>query len=385
MAAAFLCVCGFDLVLIPEVMPLAPGLAALGLVPLAFRNFPAISLRITRTELWLAALCSWAAFSWTWSIDPKATLLAISQYGNALLAMVLITRVSMQEHLWRRIGWSYVYGCFVAAVYFVLFSRVASDTMRYGVEGVNANYVAYSLASGFPVLLTLLRTGRRMTLIRFGLMLAWMAAAVAAILLSGSRGATMAVALCLMVFVLGRKKSALPISAALLVFGVLLASAATDFLPPDLRGRFVLGTGEIDSSYRFDTWPIALGLFIDRPWTGIGAAAFTAANEFELLAHNLVLSVGAEMGVPGLLIYAAVVFGIYRSFPVRAVPMLRLCRMGFFVTWLPIALTGAWDSSFVAWLVFAWFGAAASWAPVLSSAARTPTRKKPRDFAAAGV
>lgn len=361
-AAAFVCVWGFDLVMVPNVLPLAPGLAIIGFMALSFQGISKLKRwDFTGTELALLLLCGWVALSMRWSVDPKATLLMISQYGSAFLAYMMVRRLSVRKVAWRRIGWSYIYGCLIAALYFLVFSKAASDNLRYGIEGINANYIAYSLVSGFPVLLTLLRTGEPTRRWRSILVIVWMVIVIAAILLTGSRGATLSTLLCLLVWILGWKRRPLPTSLGAVALGVVATLVILAVLPPEIRGRLEVH-GEIDSAYRFDTWPIALNLITEHPLTGIGAGGFPSANRFGLLAHNLLLSLGSELGVPGILMYFLVLVGIYRTIAVRVVPELSLCRTTLFIAWLPIAFTGAWDISFVAWLVFAWFAATSSWA-----------------------
>jgi len=87
-----------------------------------------------------------------------------------------------------------------------------------------------------------------------------------------------------------------------------------------------------DMASRFLLWRAAFDEITARPVTGIGLNVFSKQVGKRVLggehvyAHNVFLSVSAEMGLPGLLLFLAVLFSVFRSGPLRkpmvAIPVL---------------------------------------------------------------
>jgi O-antigen ligase len=80
----------------------------------------------------------------------------------------------------------------------------------------------------------------------------------------------------------------------------------------------------IDGSFnsRFEIWKGSLGMIIAKPFTGWGLAGYlehggkyitSYANEVLYHGHNACISIMATLGVPGLLLYANIKFGILRN------------------------------------------------------------------------
>jgi putative inorganic carbon (HCO3(-)) transporter len=76
------------------------------------------------------------------------------------------------------------------------------------------------------------------------------------------------------------------------------------------------GAAQDGVSGRLQIWQFALQLFAQRPWQGAGLGLFAAmqtpvaGSTPAPHAHNLLLQVGMDLGLPGLLAYLAVLGGV---------------------------------------------------------------------------
>jgi len=141
-------------------------------------------------------------------------------------------------------------------------------------------------------------------------------AMTAALVLTGSRGALVASAAAVCILLVRRWPRllwAIPVAALALALW-----AWQGDVPGLLEG--LGGAGDLASwEGRLEVWSRAIALIEDAPWTGVGAGTFArvvgrlypfflAGPDAEIPhAHNLLLQVGVDLGVPGLVAYLAVV------------------------------------------------------------------------------
>jgi O-antigen ligase len=88
------------------------------------------------------------------------------------------------------------------------------------------------------------------------------------------------------------------------VGGVFAAILAAQLVPGQSIGRsfsFLSGSGSgLTSNGRFELWSEAWRLFADNPLFGIGTGSFFAVDGLNRYPHNLLLEVGAELGIIGI-------------------------------------------------------------------------------------
>ncbi|MET0418965.1 MAG: hypothetical protein ABW022_23370, partial [Actinoplanes sp.] len=109
-------------------------------------------------------------------------------------------------------------------------------------------------------------------------------------------------------------------------------------------------TGDI--SGRLSIWPYALSTWSESPLGGSGAGVFIGTNPFEIGPHNLLLTVGNDLGLVGVALYFGTIAGalVVAARTGRA-GLLTACA--FVAVMLPICLTGQWETSLAFWLVLA--------------------------------
>ena len=259
-----------------------------------------------------------AALSFLWSLYPEGTLVEAFSYVQLLTMVWLIWELapSIQEqmHLMR----AYVFGTFVSGIdtLYLFLSHQESVYQRYAGAKLDANDLGLIMALSIPMSYYLLiqNHGRMVWVYRIHLILAG-----TTILLTASRGATLATVVALTIIPLtqarlgGRQRVALFLTVILLIGGVLyfvpetswerLSTMPTEFEQGTFTGRTII-------------WRAGWEIFRAHPFVGIGANAFRIMVSRELEepirmgeadpappAHNTFLSVLVEQGVLGFAVF----------------------------------------------------------------------------------
>ena len=259
-----------------------------------------------------------AVLSFLWSLYPEGTLIETFSYVQLFTMVWLIWElapgVQEQMHLMR----AYVFGTFVSGIdtFYLFLSHQESVYQRYAGAKLDANDLGLIMALSIPMSYYLLiqNHGRMVWVYRVHLILAG-----TTILLTASRGATLATIVALTIVPLtqarlgGRQRVALLLTVILLIGGILffvpetswerLATVPTEFEQGTFTGRTTI-------------WKAGWEIFRAHPFVGIGANAFRVIVSRELAepirmgeadpappAHNTFLSVLVEQGVLGFAVF----------------------------------------------------------------------------------
>jgi O-antigen ligase len=288
------------------------GLGALAILERGKVRKPAIGHVVMGLFVVLAVL------SFLWSLYPEGTLIEAFSYIQLFTMVWLIWElapgVAEQMHLMR----AYVFGTFVSGIdtFYLFLSHQESVYQRYAGAKLDANDLGLIMALSIPMsyYLLLQNRGRMVWVYRLQLILAG-----TTILLTASRGATLATVVALTIIPLtqarlgGRQRVALLLTVILLIGGVLyfvpetswerLATVPTEFEQGTFTGRTII-------------WKAGWEIFRAHPFVGIGANAFRIMVSRELSdpirmgeadpappAHNTFLSVLVEQGVLGFAVF----------------------------------------------------------------------------------
>jgi O-antigen ligase len=141
-----------------------------------------------------------------------------------------------------------------------------------------------------------------------------------ALLASGSRGPVVALLAALVVLVgLAMQNRQLRRRLAQIALGVVAAVVVAALIVPssavDRSASFLFGNASgLSSNGRTHLWGQALSLFYSHFWTGVGTGGFANyAPTGIFYPHNIVLEVGAELGVLGVLALVAFLFLALRT------------------------------------------------------------------------
>jgi len=269
-------------------------------------------------HLIMALFVMLAALSFLWSLYPEGTLTEAFSYIQLLTMVWLIWELapSLQEqmHLMR----AYVFGTFVSGIdtFYLFVSHQESVYQRYAGAKLDANDLGLIMALSIPMSYYLLiqNHGRMVWVYRIHLILAG-----TTILLTASRGATLATVVALTIVPLtqarlgGRQRVALLLTVILLIGGVLY------FVPETSWERLSTMPAEFEQGTftgRTIIWRAGWEIFRAHPFVGIGANAFRLLVSRELQepirmgeadpappAHNTFLSVLVEQGVLGFVVF----------------------------------------------------------------------------------
>ncbi len=173
------------------------------------------------------------------------------------------------------------------------------------------NDFGLAMNMALPMFLAFART-ERSRIVRWGFWLS-IPMGMVAVILTYSRGAMLGMACVLFAMVMKSKRRMLPlVTAGVLALGVLTFAPAKWF-----ERMHTLGNIEEDKSAqaRFHSWAFATKLFLDHPIAGGGFQTFTAPlyKQYNMLEdkvqgpHSIYFQVLGEHGLPGLLLFLALI------------------------------------------------------------------------------
>src|SRR5262249_9748903 len=121
-----------------------------------------------------------------------------------------------------------------------------------------------------------------------------------------------------------------------------LGSVADQVVQRDLNGRM-------------DVWSSAIDVFLENPIFGVGGGSFTAAvyggRATAAAAPNVFLGVLVEKGLPGLLLFVAILLSLWRL-AFRSPPLeLRLLAV-LLTVWTVAASSLSWENREITWLLW---------------------------------
>jgi O-antigen ligase len=312
-------------------------------------------LRAVDTVALLTA--GWATASILWSSRTDLTGAAAYRYISVFVLFVACRHVVRGRRDLLLVGWTFLAGCAVVAVEVATGARSQGQVLlfaeRYGIDGKEVNVTAYTLAAGVVLALVLAAAGAHRPLLRLA-PLALAALLAYGVLLTGSRGAAIGIVFGIVAALATRVAPRLTgvtvagLAAALIVLVPFGLAPKTELLWLD--GLYGRPTGDI--SGRLSIWPYALSTWSESPLAGSGAGVFIGTNPFEIGPHNLLLTIGNDLGLVGVVLYFATMAGalVVAARTGRA-GLLTACA--FAAIMLPIWLTGQWETSLAFWLVLA--------------------------------
>jgi len=371
---AFLGVLLFVLVLPIEnvvVLPVVGSLSRLIGVVMAVSAIPAFLARGSFTfrrpslvVVLLGLFILWTFASLLWSVDTSSTLEYSLTFVQILLFVIILWQVSTHTAAPMAIQQAYVIGCSLAALdgvrNFVLDNEAVYR--RFAVSNTDPNDYALALALGIPMAWQLFATSRSWWRV---LNLLFIPVALGVIVLSASRGGTIAALVALLVVPLGfgrldrfgRRAVLALVVASTLVVPVFWNDIAT-VVGSNIERIGTIGT-EITSgtlNEREVLWAAGMEAFSRRPIIGVGGGAFPAAIEkvsgLRSVAHNTFISVAVETGAIGFVLFVAIlvvtVTPHLRAFNARSMPSIVL-----FATLLIGIVPLSWEFRKPTWLVVA--------------------------------
>ena len=282
---------------------------------------------ITGTAWWMLAFIVWSLATLIWAEDFGVAWIGIQTYVLRLVLFLILiaNEVRARKQLDGLMGTLALCGwILVASSAVVIASEGYSPGERLYVFGMNEN------STGILALLTMvgiLWSGTRMhdrprTAARIaGFVFIGLALVVTAT--SGSRGSALSFAIALAAFWVWRPTRVWGI------LGLVLFLAAIAFAPSifaTLYARFAVERGDTLLGNREELWLAAWRMILDHPWLGVGvnnapramvryAGAARGIGQYPIMpVHNPVLTIWAETGMIGILLYLGVLASALLAF-----------------------------------------------------------------------
>jgi O-antigen ligase len=312
--------------------------------------------RLGAVDFLALGVALWASITTLWTVDAEASALAVRSYWGVGLLLIAIRHGVNSRRALFGLSAFFLAGCAYAAGQLIVDGRGLEPGIRRGVDGLNFNYTAYSLVTGVVValmLLAFLPPLARRTRVALWLLNGLLTYAVS---FTGTRGAMVALASMAIYLLVSRVSRAWAWGGAVVVVPLVLFCVPIGLYNGAdlvwLEDFFDRSSGDLSGRLLF--WPYALRSWFESPMTGIGVGAFPSTNPYYGVgAHSLVLTLGNDLGLVGLLLYGGTVVAALGAASSWRVPGGRpLCGL-LLVGWLPIWLTGHWELAPVAWLVVA--------------------------------
>ena len=272
----------------------------------------------------LIAFFGWAVLSLLWAPQTGTALESLSRYApNILLLPIAYTAVRTRRDLMLVLA-AIVFGAVLAASFGVLQPPEAGEVG----EGLRAtgtvgdpNELAAFLLAGLAVAAGFALGRAHSPPVRLGAAIA-VPLCAAGIFLSLSRGGLLALAVMLIAGTVLAGRWRLAVAGLLVAIALGGAFYFTTLAPLPARERVTTANG---GSGRSDLWTVGLRMVKADPVTGVGVGNFQAESaNFTLqpgtivradlifssapkVTHNTYLEIAAEMGLPGLLLFLAIV------------------------------------------------------------------------------
>lgn len=315
-----------------------------------------LSLRLTAPVYLSLALLAWVALSTLWSTNPTP-LLSVLSWAALLIVFIAVRDYIRSRGTLRAVAIGFLVGTLVGVVRVILAARqtyYGDGITRVVVGYVNVNYLGYSFAAGAAAIVLLWVTGKSSIAQRMALIMSAVALSVG-IEIAETRGAYVgvaAVAAWVVACKVLKAHSIKSVVALLVGAAVLIVVGIAD------QASLALETGDRatgDWSGRLQIWHEARTVWNEHPLIGIGAGAFRSQGEFGIAAHNALLSVGADLGIIGVLLFVSLIWTSLREAACPPLTRYALLVGAFLGASAPAYLSGAWETAPAAWVLLALF------------------------------
>ncbi|MBK8616100.1 MAG: O-antigen ligase family protein [Anaerolineales bacterium] len=282
----------------------------------------------------------WNFVSMFWSTDTVSTMQRIKTYSQIFLLMLIFWEMFQKPNELMGGLQAYVLGTYVL-ILSTIFNYINGNVAvayegRYSATGVNAVDLALILMLGLPVamqLFFLAGSGVKGIVLKL-LNLAYIPLAVYSIILTGSRTSLIAV-MPFVIYLIGTRQ--IKFDRKIFIFGVLVFSmlALLPFIPQSVTDRLSTLGASIESSDiggRVELWLQAILVFSRHPFVGLGSG--TMDSSIGSAAHNTFISVAAETGFVGFMLFLAILAVVF-----------------FQATKIQGGNSGLWVAIFLTWVI----------------------------------
>lgn len=310
----------------------------------------------------LLAFVLWSTLTMAWADYPSLAMIKVIKYWQFLPMVLVLNQYAWSRRIRTRLFDAYLAGCWLGVLgVFFNFVRGVEAISRDGalIEGrysfgTDPNYLALALVIGICIACYRASLGvhgwKQLFFLLYG------PAALTAMVLTGSRGALLALLGAGVVFgfctTFRVRIALLIVAAACLVVALALPSGSTSRLatiPDELNHGTMSG--------RTTLWEAGEALVAEHPLEGRGVGAATGV--FSVVVHNTPLELLIEGGLISLLLfYGAFAHGMYRAW--KFARQERTFFLVVIAAWLIGTLSLSWDVDITSWFLVAMLFASGS-------------------------
>lgn len=299
----------------------------------------------------------WSAATFFWSVDQESSYSRIKTYFQLFFMVFLVFQWVREESEIYGMLEAFVLGCWVAV--FSTFKNFYSGNFesweRIAATGFNPNDMAIIMVFGLPMAwyLGLKLKAKRAWIYRLYPLLAPVAVGMTA-----SRGGLIIMIIALLFVVSSFPKISFGNKVAFVVAWGLAIGLGYFMIPAESLERWSSVGREITQgslNTRLYIWEAGLKVYTNNPLFGIGAGAFRTGVEPQLgsaiAPHNVYLSILVEQGIIGLVIFLAILGGLFEKIRKMA-GLERLFLMFLLIMWMVSALSLNWEWRKQTWILF---------------------------------
>lgn len=261
----------------------------------------------------LSLFVLWNVLSIYWTADLELTMLRIGTYVQLLLFSLMLWDLCRTSEALRAALIAYMLGMYIT-VGSVIHNYLSGQQMEGFAEGrltgsgLNACDLVLVLTLGLPIawhLATTAKDGIKDRVVSF-VSYASIPASLFAITLTATRTALF-VTIPAVLFMVGTANRLRPIS-RILIFALLIGTlfAVQPHIPRSTIERLATASESVsgaDLGGRVALWRAAIPIFLEHPLLGIGSGALLSPRELDEVVHNTFLSVLAEVGLIGFILF----------------------------------------------------------------------------------
>lgn len=300
----------------------------------------------------------WASLSFFWTASEFYTLASLKILLTGVLAIILIFGLAKTERKTTGLFAAYILGSLVSVIgIFIAFyhNQFYMMNFRFSAYGLDPNDLAVMLSLAVPM--SLYAAIKQNNLVKKILYILFIPLVIPAILLTASRGGFLAFIPSLLIIPWLFLKIPKKLKIIIIMFIIIGSYGILLFVPDQTFNRIIklpqnLEAG--DFNIRQQIWAASVPIIESHPVIGVGAGAFRVVVAKQLgeerVTHNTLLSILAEEGIIGLLIFSAILVLLILSI-IKLPDLERKVWTIILSTWFVGTASLTWDFRLHTWLI----------------------------------